>query len=156
MSYVISDVTTERVVVAMLVLVATQHTMSNTISLGGQSLLPRSLAEQKFVQVCKSVKQASCLACAGAWWVLVDLPLLPGVCSNDAWVLSQRLRPRLGLCFGQHEDGGWVFCNSSQRFRQRSFLRRFEGQPRHRGRFGREPRDRAAALRHLSNRCLRI
>ena len=99
------DVTAERVVVAMLVLVATKHIMSNTISLGGQSLLPRSLAQQQHIQVCKCVKQASCLASASAWRVLVELPLLPGVCINDAWAIPQRLRPRLGLCFWQHEDG---------------------------------------------------
>ena len=106
----------------------------------GRSLQLCSVADQQFIQFCKSVKQASCLAGAGAWQILVDRPFLPGGCSNDAWVLSQRLRPRLGLCFGQHEDGGWAFCNSTQRCCQCSFLRRFRGQPRHRGRFGRPPR----------------
>ena len=139
----VPDVIRECMMVTMLFLKSNwkqQQIISNTISLGGQSLLPRSLAEQKFIQVCKSVKQASCLAGAGAWRVLADLPLLPGVCSIDAWALSQRLRPRLGLCFWQHEDRGWVFCNSTQRLCQCSFLRRFQRQPRHRGRFRRKPR----------------
>ena len=41
---------------------------------------------------------------------------------------------------GSNYDGGWVFGNSTQRCCQCSFLRRFQGQPRHRGRFGWPPR----------------
>ena len=103
----------------------------------GRSLQLCSVADQQFVQVCKSVNQASCLASAGALRIILHLPLLPF--SNDPWALSQRL-PRHGLCFWQHEDRGWVFCTSTQRSRQRSFLRRFRRQPRHRRRFGWPPR----------------
>ena len=109
----IADAITERVVVAMLVLAAAQHIMSNTRFIG-RSLLLHSLADQQFIQVCKRVNQASFFAGAGAWRVLVDRPLLTGVRGNDAWALSRRLRAWFRLGFGQHEDRGWVFCNSTQ------------------------------------------
>ena len=109
-----------------------QHVIWKTRFIG-RSLQLYSIEDQQFIQVCKSVNQALCLAGAGAWRVLVDRPLLDSICSNDPWALSQRL-PRHGLCFWQHEDRGWVFCTSTQRSRQRSFLRRFRRQPRHRRR----------------------
>ena len=70
-SYVISIVTTKRVVVTMLVLAAAHQGIWNT-RLIGRSLLLRSLAQQKFIQVCKVVKQASHLVGASAWRDLVD------------------------------------------------------------------------------------
>ena len=98
----------------------------------------RSLADQQFIQVCKSVNQASRLASAGASRVILHLPLLP--CSNDFGFLVPRLWPWFRLRFWQLEDMGWVFWNSTQRFCQCVFLRRFQRHPRHRGRMRRPPR----------------
>ena len=113
-----------------------QQVILNT-RLIARSFLLSQLADQQFIQLCKSVQQSSHLAFAGALRILPHFPLLPGVCSNDRFgTLAPRLRPWFGLCCGQREDRSWVFCNSTQRSRQCCFLRRFHGQPRHCSRLG--------------------
>ena len=135
----VPDVIRECMMVTMLFLSNwnPQQVILNTRFIG-RPLQLCSVADQQFIQVCKSVNQASRLANVGASRVILHLPLLPR--SNDFGFLVPRLWPWFRLRFWQLEDWGWVFCNSTQRFGKCVFLRRCRGQPRHRGRFRRKPR----------------
>ena len=108
-----------------------QYVILNT-RLIARSLLPSQLADQQFIQLCKSVQKSSHLAVAGALRILLHFPLLPGVCSNDGFgILAPRLRPWFGLRRRQEDLARGIFWYSSQRFRQCSFIR-FQHERRHR------------------------
>ena len=123
-----------------------QQVILNT-RLIARSLLLSQLADQQFIQVCKSVQQSSHLAVAGALRILLHFPLLLGVCSNDgSGILAPRLGPWFGLRRRQQELRRGILWYSSQRFRQCSFIR-FQDKRRHRlsqvGQFGQLEQDMA-------------
>ena len=116
-----------------------QQVILNT-RLIARSLLLSQLADQQFIQVCKSVQQSSHLAVAGALKIILHVPLLPGVCSNDGFgILAPRLRPWFGLWLRQQELRRGVLWYSSQCLGDGSFIR-FQHERRHRppqfGQFG--------------------
>ena len=123
-----------------------QQVILNT-RLIARSLLLSQLADQKFIQVCKSVQQSSHLAVAGALRILLHLPLLPSISSNDGFgILAPRLRPWFGLRRRQQELRRGILWYSSQCLGDGSFIR-FQHGRRHRhsqfGQFGQLEQDMA-------------
>ena len=116
-----------------------QQVILNT-RLIARSLLLSQLADQQFIQLCKSVQQSSHLAVAGACRILLRFPLLPGVCSNDGFgILAPRLRPWFGLRRRQQELRRGILWYGSQSLGDGIFIR-FQHERRHRppqfGQFG--------------------